>query len=578
MSSNNLSRSHLSSPSYGYDFVVSTTQAAINKGLWQYLSSGKEQTVTQLCFLVNRDTGYPSEYISLEDLKKKTGGVNPFDIKPGTSYNDPRITALTAALFSTGLQLKLGPPPGVSPDNLPGIVSLAKGTKAVEFNMYFSEITVIQNNPPSGWGGSGHWNVWAQPSDQPWSLTTIVDILISDIDKELSTTYFEQHPEEKKALLEQLTGLESTGTAFSLQQLLFDLDNAALQGEVRFEGIPDGNPARDILADSTLELYTNYAKEQGKPLLALMALPHVEDKSQLKLTALERQVSFLKDSSGQEIKNPTDAELAVTTLDYLCATDGHPLPGATSFSWNWVTLDEVNRESGIIAINRNAFGNYIMNQLLPSCQETCIIAKPTVSTGPSGEVSYGCGEISNGAVPQQMTITSEGATVVHIEYVHDETARAQWGAYTGELRIIPHYTCDVDFGGTRITVKQHLLVDTYTEKWSSGVSCKAIDITVTESYDIKVNDGALEVIPVGPVHTVEDPQDPSVNGALESFIHIIEIINGIKAKIYNFSRPLIHEIKVDQLEKFIFPGGKVFSYSSVRFSDYQDLLCSITYL
>ncbi|KAJ2988001.1 hypothetical protein NUW58_g4211 [Xylaria curta] len=386
MSSNNSNRSNLSSPNYGHDFVVSTTPTAINKGLWQYLSSSKEQPVTQLCFLVNRETGYPSEYISVEDLMEKTGNVNPFDIKPGTNYNDPRIAALTAALFSTGIQLKMGPPPGVSSHNLPGIVSLAKGTKAVEFNMYFSEITVVQNNPPSGWGGTGHWNVWAQPSGQPWYLTTIVDVLISDIDKQLSSTYFQQHPDEKAALISRLSGLESTGTAFSLQQLLFDLDNAALQGEVRFEGIPDGNPARSLVEEATLKLYTSYAKEQGKPLLALVALPHVEDESQLKLTGIERQVSFLKDSTGQELKDPTPEQLAVTTLDYLCATDGHPLPGARTFGWNWVMPEEVNHESGVIAINRNTLGNFIMNELMPSCQASCIIASPTVKTGPSGEV------------------------------------------------------------------------------------------------------------------------------------------------------------------------------------------------
>ncbi|KAJ2988000.1 hypothetical protein NUW58_g4210 [Xylaria curta] len=182
-------------------------------------------------------------------------------------------------------------------------------------------------------------------------------------------------------------------------------------------------------------------------------------------------------------------------------------------------------------------------------------------------------------MPQQRTIISQGASVIHIEYVHDSVAEDKWGAYYGKLQITPHYTCDVSFVGTQMVLKQHLLVDTYTQKWQTGASCKAIDIATTQTYDIKVVNGALKVIPVpGSIYTVETSEDPDRSETTNTFTHINDIVKGIKAKIYNYSRPLINEIQLDQLENFIFPGGKVFSYSSARFSNYQDLVCSITYL
>jgi hypothetical protein len=49
---------------------------------------------------------------------------------------------------------------------------------------------------------------------------------MKDLDKSLDTPYFNTHPDEKLALQRQLENLSAT--AFSLQQLLFDLDNAAL--------------------------------------------------------------------------------------------------------------------------------------------------------------------------------------------------------------------------------------------------------------------------------------------------------------------------------------------------------------
>lgn len=348
--------SYLSNPKYGYDFVVATTQASINSGLAAFLAEGN-QPITHLCFLVDTQSGNPQKIVSLDELFEATNGVNPFDIPAGTPYDDPRIAPLTTALFCVGIKLQIGLPPGVLPKNLPPIVTLGNCANNVEFNLFCSKFTVIQNQPPAGWGQPGSWNVWSQPSGTPWYFTTQVDLVMTDLNKELNTPYPNSHPDKNAALLRQLENLSAT--AFSLQQLLYDLDNAKMQNIPTIAGIPSDSNAAMVLLKSFTNIYSGLAKERGWPLLAVTATSQSPGPSSLHMTAFERQVSLLKDNNGVPIQNPTAAQMNVATLDHLCAANNHLLPGTSSFSWNWVLPTEVEQESGVISVNRTSYCGFL---------------------------------------------------------------------------------------------------------------------------------------------------------------------------------------------------------------------------
>ncbi|RYO78460.1 hypothetical protein DL766_009620 [Monosporascus sp. MC13-8B] len=259
--------SNLCNPKYGYDLVVATTLATINSGLKQLLAE-TVQPINHSCFLVEKNTGNPAGQISLEDLVK-TNNVNPFDIPADTPYSDPRIAALTDALFYVGIKIQMGLPPGVFPKDLPPAVTLGNSASTVGFNLLCSQFTVVQNAPPSGWGAEGHWNVWSQPSGKPWYISTKVNLVVADLNKELDTPYFNSGPNEKAFLKRQLENLSAT--AFRLQQLLFDLDNASLEGLPIIEGIPSDSNAATVLYKSFISLYSTAAKERGLPPLLVAA-------------------------------------------------------------------------------------------------------------------------------------------------------------------------------------------------------------------------------------------------------------------------------------------------------------------
>ncbi|KAI1823536.1 hypothetical protein F4861DRAFT_549638 [Xylaria intraflava] len=567
--------SYLSSQKYGYDFVVATTQASINSGLLTFLAEGG-QPVVYLCFLVDPQTGNPNKQVSLEELIESTNGVNPFDIPAGTPYDDPRIAPCTTALFNVGIKMQIGLPPGVLPKNLPPMVTLGSSAYSVGVNLYCSQFTVIQNSPPSGWGSPGTWNVWSQPSGTPWYITSKVNLVMADLNKQLDTPYFNNHPDEREALKRQLENL--SGTAFSLQQLLFDLDNAALQDLPQIGGIPSDSNAAYVLTRSWTSIYSTTAKERGWPLLAVTATVQTPDPSQLQMTAFERQVSQLKDPNGAVIQNPTTEQKNVTTLDYLCAANDHVLPGTASFSWNWMLPTQVDQQSGVMAINRNALAAFFLPQILPTARAGMIKIIPTAEANALSVAGTITLKLISGQDPTKTTITETGENVLRIEYLSDEVSEDWAGASYCGVVVKSNYTCEVGFKDTAITVTQHVVIYMWVGFDNTSQDLNVYDVTRTDTYALSISQtGGLKIVQTG-TSTRDDSQSPSAGGFIDFFTGIDTIINQIKDKLHEIQITQLHEIPFDELKDFIFPGSKVFTYKSVDFSDHQDLVCDITYV
>ena len=367
-------QSNLSDPKYLYDFVVSTTQESINAGLVQYLQNTKgKKPFTYLFFLADQK-GTPTKEKSLDEFLQLSEGLNPFEIPNGTDYNDTRIKKLTMVRFVCAIRMQSGIPPGCIDKGqlkLPEpIVKLGKTSDNVLFNMYCSDITIIKNNPPNPWGDPGSWDWFSQPSGKPWYVQTRTNLLVSALEKSLDTPYFRSHPAEREALQRKLVNL--SGSAFSLQQLLYDLDSAVAQTVPSFVGVTD-KTAEYLLGESFINIWSGIAKTQGLPLIGVNAVAQSPDGSPLRLTALERWVSPGVDpQSGVPIKEPSPLQLSTTTLNYLCATDGHVLPGASSFNWNWIEPQDVAQLSGVISIKRSTIGAYLAKVMVSKARNSCI--------------------------------------------------------------------------------------------------------------------------------------------------------------------------------------------------------------
>ncbi|KAM7219788.1 hypothetical protein V8F06_004822 [Rhypophila decipiens] len=557
--------SFLAGPKYGCDFVVATTQASINSGLLEFLATGN-QPETYLCFLAD-DEGNPTQQIALEDLLKLTGQVNPFDIPDGTAYDDPRIATLSENSFVAGVKMQLGLPPGIAPADLPPVVTLGSSPNNVGFNMFCSQLQVIQNSPAlSGFGkhpSPGHWNVWSQPAGTPWYVETKVDLVVQDLDKELQTPYFLAHPALATQLQNQMQNLSST--AFSLQQLAFDLDNALLQVLPTFGGVPPGSNAMDVLQKSFVALYSTSAKSQGLPLVAVTAVSQtVSDVSQLQLAAYTRQISPLQDASGVRIPNPTPLQSSVTTLDYICSTTDALSP-VTAFGWSWVLPQDVDNQSGVIAINRNVIAQLVLDQLLPVVSKSCYTATTDVTAHALGQVEYEY-SLKSGAKPQTALVNLVNTfppdvtqPVISIAYSSCSTNDDRSGVTYGELSITPNYTCDVYFSGTTIQVKQRLWVKVFAEWDNTGDTINPYDKTITDTYNISVDQNGVLQTQQGASTTDDNSQSAVRSGIVTAFTGINDLVNGIKGDINDLVSTSLQPIPFNGLQNCVFPGAKVFT-------------------
>ncbi|KAF4970562.1 hypothetical protein FZEAL_10010 [Fusarium zealandicum] len=591
-------QSNLSDPKYLYDFVVSSTQESINSGLVQYLqNSGKKQPITYLCFLAD-DNGDPTKEVSLDDLLQLSGGINPFDIPEGTDWNDERIQKLFGIRLICAIRLQTGIPPGciVSVPNkgpqlkLPEpIVTLGKTAEAVVFNMYCSEVTVIKNNVPSRWGSDGSWVWYQQPSGQPWYVKTQTNLLNEDLDKELDTEYFRSHPEEREALRRKLENL--SGSAFSLQQLLFNLQSAVAQTAPTFVGVTD-ETASYLLGKSFINLWSKIAKDQGLPLIGVTAVAQSPDGSPLRLTSLERWVSPVVDpNSGQAIKDPSELQLSATTLNYLCATDGHPLPGASSFSWNWIEPQDIAQSSGVISIKRSVMGEYLAQQILPLARTSCI--EPSVdviATDIIGGVEYDWG-FTGGQMPD-VTITESGPVAATLDYSYTAKDSDKMALTYGEFTIKSTYSCSVVLGaydntkwppvyiaGDTFTVVQNLKIYVHIQWSETGAKANVLDKTLSDEYVVSVDDnGSLTSSPTANSTVTDDSQDIDVSWIVNIFTGVGDMLQAVKDKSEGFLNAHLQSIPFNQVKNFVFPGARVFSYKAASFSNYSDLACLITYV
>ncbi|OOG00709.1 hypothetical protein ASPCADRAFT_202544 [Aspergillus carbonarius ITEM 5010] len=546
-----------------------------------YLSDPRCQCdFVYLCFLED-DKGYPTEQISLEELMKKSKGVNPFDIPQGVDTNDPRLDALADAGFAVGVLLQIGMPLGHTPKTLPPIVTLNSADN-VTFNLFCRQVKVVSIRYARR---AIIWNVFQQPegpAGQPWAMKMSVNLTVAGLDKELNTSYFNSHPEVRDQLRKALVNL--SGTAFSLQQLFYDLDNAVLQTVPDFSTVTDAD-AKHVLETYFRNIYIKSAKEHGLPLVAVTAVTQSDDESTLKMTAFER------------IVNPVPANPAATTLDHLCAINNNPVPRISGLDWNWVKPENLEESSGVIAINRNNLAAFVAANLdmtqycfSPDVQSSGIYLEPLVG----GKVLA--------------TVSASGSHVIHGEHRgYDEgfqeltkTSLMQPWLPRILTQVESNYSLDVYFEERTVRVEQSSRINVSCTQVVNKdldptyrISLNLIDKTRTDTYSMSVNQyGSLQLVNINEdiVDRSESPPEKKVSrditdpgswiAGIWDDIFSLGTTRGIESALNTIDRAAadLHELEISQLQSFVFPGARVFTYKDPFFSDHQDLVCKITYV
>lgn len=550
---------------YKFDFVVAVTQASINATMKAYLSTCPEPEVT-VCYVVGKDpaTGQvvPTE-IGYSKLLELTEGIDPFNVKipsssPGT---DPNFQKLIKAQFMTGFKVRMGIPAGADPAKVPDIVGLRADTATVDYRLICSEFTVaaVQNE----WG-TYSWLQKSQDPNNPWLYSATVDLRMGEV----PGTAYSKLP---KAVQDSIKNL--SGSAFSIQQLLFDLSNAGLSSAARIDGVEAGSALETILNRFFVSKYVAKLREMGDPMLGCAVVPHKTDKSTLTLTDLNFSVNpYIDPTKGDVVLPPGTAEQSLACLNYLCAVNKHVLPPPTRFPWNWLQAGDLADHDGCVSINRNN----IRDWLAPSLQDRAIkhCLKPTAyAKHHDGNLTKLYVEIYFG--PEQSPIVErkdEGQTVLTMSY----SGYSEDSDQAGKIELKYKYTLNVDFVGTNIVITQNVWVWYYAESLSTSNHDVVVDDLLTDTYPITVSKGELIVgTSTGKFEQRAHPQDR--NSALGFFSGINRVTDSIRDQLQQLQSIKLGTIPISAMQGFVFPGGNTFAFKHAEFSNHQDLIAFIRY-
>ncbi len=562
------SQSDLSNPHYGYDIVVATTQSSINATIKEYLSID-QQPVTNIAFIATSESQEYSlgdyDTIMSEVKKEVSGFTDPFSIPDGTDPSDNQaIKALAKQHFTAAVRLQLGLPEGYAPADIPDYVELPGKNGPVTFNLLCSEFQVVLYNPGTGFFPTPTWTNISQPTDgNAWIYSALVNLDLTNVP---NSEWGNLPP----AVQKQIKNL--SGSAFSIQQLLFDLTNATLSSSTpTLSGVP--GKFKTVLNDIIVTQYFKSAQSKGQP-IAGVAVKQEPSSSTLKLTDLNFMVNPYMNSGGTPENNPSQEEKAVATLNYLCAVNDNTLPAANAFTWNWVSTQNAGQFDGIVSVNRHTLANYFAKQVMPYVSPNCF--KSSVSVDMDGlDVDYKW-SMTSYQTPT-VSVSESGKQVLSISYSSSSSDQAGLNGDMGKMELKPSYTLTVTFDGDTMTFYQHLKVYLYIRSLQTSASGNIIDKTITDTYTLSVTqDGKLSVS--APTQkTTDTSETPSRSGFLNFFTDINDLINDVKKWADGFVPTNFSDIPVSVAQNFVFPGGNTFAFKSVSFSDDQDLISEITY-
>ncbi|NMO53695.1 hypothetical protein HH310_21225 [Actinoplanes sp. TBRC 11911] len=568
------SKSNLSDPKWGYDYVVATTQASINSTMKWFLSELTEPVVT-VCYVADAK-GQPQE-IPYEELLDRAQGSDPFSVPAGADpMRDEDLAHLLKARFMMGFRAQLGLPPMSKPETVPDIVELGP-TGNVLYRLLCSEFELVNLDPGGGYS-SPSWTSLSQEADEPWVFESNVELRFEDVEG----SRFNKLPDEVKLQIKNLSG-----TAFSVQQLLFDLDNATLESVPQLDDqIKPTHPAYTMLVQYFLGAYILGLRAQGDPVLACAITQQEPSPATMALTDMTMQVMPWTGDDGLPAAHPSPAQRDLATLDYLCVAGRTGVQPAGAFTWNWV--DEpaggaAPDHDGVVAINRVPFFALIKDQLLPSVKANCYQPSVTVSLSGASQPIYTI-NVTPGQTPVivdgPMKRLRAGRPVIMMSFSYDASAsdQAGLGGDLGKASLSTHYNASVEVLGNKITVYQFLQFKMSVTKALQTVNGTPISINRTDTCTLTIDDfGQLVASMATPQPPVNEASNEEFGSFMNLFVHLNEEYDSASAYLQQMVGTMLSSLPFSTVQYFVFPGGRTFAFKDVAFTESGDLVAHISY-
>lgn len=543
--------SFLSASDFGYGFVVATTERSINATILNFLATLQQPPAT-ICFVLDdADRCVPMD---LETFKLRSRGTNPFELGTALAPNSPDFRNLMDARFFMGFSARPGVPPISAMTKTPYAFQLdTKGGAHAVLSLLCSELLAVVLEGDRG--RVPELRRVNQMIDQPWIFTCRADLRLSPV----SRSQYDSLPPDVRTRIANLSGQR-----FRVQQLHLDLANAMHLPAPEIPGLDRDTRPYEVIQQYFVEAYCAQLQKHGSPLLGCAVVAEDLSSSRLAMTDMDFQVSLCQSSAS------------LSTLDYLCSTDGARMPPPARFQWDWIDSATTKDHDGVISINRNILAGYLQDQFRAYVETVCV--QPDVRVWQTQEGVFYQYNFARSQSPTVTNSSSDPATVLEYSWTsaraYDE---AGIGGAFGALELKSVFNMTVQFRGTQIIVEQNLLVWLYAKTMYRSHSANVYDTTITDVFDIGIDgNGKLEARPAQPkvVDNTKKLETDPFRDFWDSRDDLMETLSRFTANFVSQSQ--LH-LPLASPQDCIFPGGNTFKCSEVKFSDHQDLTALITY-
>lgn len=558
--------SDLSEPKYKYDLVVGTTAQAINATMKQYLFENASEPVE--IWYGQETAGAPVVPVTAID------GVDPF----ATPDKGEPPQQILDSDFVFAIKAGFGLPDGVDPLSVPDILILSEDRQKVTYVLFFNTFEIVTLD----WGrkDTHSWGHFTQPSGDPILFNFLVDMNFDEADPEAS---FSHLPPETRDRLKDL----NTDTAFSVQQLYLDLNNAGLQNRPTIAGIPADSDVYITLEKDFVNTYWEDIAKDKKFILGYAAKAKrapADAAASLQPTALNFATVPHYDASGAK----TD-DFRLYTLNYLMNSEERPLEMGATFPWNWITSSDVGSYHGAMAVRREVFAEFLNESLSRSLQYVCIDPSVTFELYDLGLAWRASHSLNYDSSPGKFTyVADHGPKILNLSYSKDAYQTSKSGLIRGHFKLTSAVTGTVSVSGSEITVvlNASLNIDFdngdlfgvgHVEGLVGAYSSTAILVIAVDGS------GKLTVsMKSGYPNTVISP--PSLSkGAFSGIDGVDGVESSLESSYSQMAQSLTsYERNVESFlnstgNMWVFPGGQTFLFKQAAFSNFQDMVTHITY-
>lgn len=576
-------QSNLSLPKFGYDMVVSITQASINATMKQFLDTYKGKDFV-VCYIEKKDPNTNKwSYVQydFEKLKKEVG-IDPFSLPDAIEENE-YLRKLYDLNFAFAFKTDMGLP-DFDLEDIPDIITLNKGNKKVSYNLICREFEILNLEERRR---EIRWTHLKQSDEEmPWVFGFEVDLNLRN-----SESAFQYLPETIKQKVKNM----NTGNMFSVQQLYADLNTIGLETTPIIKNLDTKSQAYFYLKNFFIDEYfknlkaknTSGENPEGDFLLGYSIKPATPETSSIAPTDLDFMISPYLDTKGNATLN-----YSMYTLNYLIMTESHAMPTPIPFTWNWIENSQRADFNGVMAIKKSNFVTYLNKLFSHELNTVCLTPSCIIkfSSTPT-ETKFNFKLNNTNEERAYKVVNGKGSHILTYEHYKSSSSSSkimEFGSLlAGSVNFNYGMNSNIYLEGNKIRCTTKATAYAFLEFYGSSTEANVVDYFVETNYILGVDAyGNLTVaIENGKPSITNNAQEFSGNFIFDTFSK--ESINTIYRFIKAKARPIEtflmnHEQTILRMLNgsgvWIFPGGKTFAFKDVCFSESLDLVSNITYV